>query len=297
MADPWIKMRVTLATSPQVIRLAAALPLSADCPHRMRTSCAVGLLHQTWAIADTHTEDGELVGYTPEALDSIVGVPGWAAALESVGWLAVTGSGLRIPAFDEHNGASAKRRSKEAKRKADVRKLSAPDADKCPQAKRPSSSSSSSSMSVPRERGVRGDQPPGIGSRLAKVLDAELDPIDERAMALIVRLDRQTRQARAESDRGMAPEMGEAAWRKAIQRARSAPDAFEEMVELTEVRSAANLQVPEPGKPGRNPQTDKLTPRGAQQRREDETIARMLERELADGLHDDARPGPRRLAQ
>lgn len=147
------------------------------------------------------------------------------------------------------------------------------------------------------EGGSGGAPPRGVGARLAKVLERELEPIPEQAMPLIVRLDRQTREARAESDRGMAPEMGEAAWRRHLAHARRDLPAFAAAVELTEERSAANLQVPEPGKPNGSAQAEKLTPRGAQQRRQDATIARMLEREQSEGLHDDNRPSPRRLAQ
>lgn len=127
-AESWIKMRTALHDAPKVVRLAAMLPgLPAD--HRVRVACVVGLLHRTWALADTHTADGVLTGYTGAALDAVLGVPGWSAALASVGWARVADDGITLTDFDVHNGSSAKRRAQEAARKRAVRSVSASDAD------------------------------------------------------------------------------------------------------------------------------------------------------------------------
>jgi hypothetical protein len=122
MAGDWIKMRMDLATSPKVVRIASAL--RAD---RLRV---IGGLHAVWCLFDVHSTDGRLDGYTLEALDELIGFPGFGAAMSSVGWLEDDGESLCTPRFDEHNGQSAKRRATEAERKREVRKMSAQDADK-----------------------------------------------------------------------------------------------------------------------------------------------------------------------
>jgi uncharacterized phage protein (TIGR02220 family) len=132
MAGAWIKMRMDLQTHPKVVRIASAL--SAD-KYRV-----IGGLHAVWSVFDAHCEDGRLNGYTPEAMDSIIGWPGFSAAMQSVDWLVTAdGPSLLMPRFDEHNGASAKRRADDAERKRRARAsedrpppvpdLSAPDAD------------------------------------------------------------------------------------------------------------------------------------------------------------------------
>lgn len=115
-------MRVDLATSPKVVRIASAL--RAD---RLRV---IGGLHAVWCLFDVHSTDGRLDGYTLEALDDLIGFPGFGAAMSAVGWLEDEGESLCTPRFDEHNGQSAKRRAMETERKREARKVSAPDADK-----------------------------------------------------------------------------------------------------------------------------------------------------------------------
>lgn len=122
MAGDWIKMRVDLGTSPKVVRMASAL--HAD---RLRI---VGGLHAVWCLFDVHSEEGKLYGYTTDALDEMIGFPGFSAAMISVCWLHDSGEFLAIPRFYEHNGKSAKRRAMDTERKRGVRNLSASDADK-----------------------------------------------------------------------------------------------------------------------------------------------------------------------
>lgn len=122
MAGDWIKMRVDLFTHPKVVRISSAL--KAD---RLRT---VGGLMSAWCLFGAHSADGKLDGYTSETLDAHLGWPGFSAALIAVGWLSDDGESLALPAFEAHNGASAKRRAMDADRKRDVRKTSASDADK-----------------------------------------------------------------------------------------------------------------------------------------------------------------------
>ncbi|AIN58736.1 hypothetical protein [Pseudomonas soli] len=129
MAGDWIKMRVDLQTHPKVFRMVSAL--RAD---RLRV---IGGLHVAWSIFDTHSADGVLHGYTTDAMDAVIGWPGFTQAMVDVEWADIDEEGsLVMPRFDEHNGASAKRRAndserKRVSRKADsVRNLSADDADR-----------------------------------------------------------------------------------------------------------------------------------------------------------------------
>ncbi|BDM23643.1 pyocin large subunit-like protein [Pseudomonas sp. LRP2-20] len=129
MAGDWIKMRVDLQTHPKVFRMVSAL--SAD---RLRV---IGGLHVAWSIFDTHSDDGVLHGYTTDAMDAVIGWPGFTQAMVDVEWADIDEHGsLVMPRFDEHNGASAKRRAndserKRVSRKADsVRNSSADDADR-----------------------------------------------------------------------------------------------------------------------------------------------------------------------
>jgi hypothetical protein len=127
MAGDWIKMRIDLQTHPKVFRMVSAL--QAD---RLRI---IGGLHVAWSIFDTHSHDGVLVGYTVDAMDAVVGWPGFTQAMIDVEWAALEDDGsLVMPRFDEHNGASAKRRANDSERKRNerknpVRNLSASDAD------------------------------------------------------------------------------------------------------------------------------------------------------------------------
>jgi hypothetical protein len=115
MAGDWIKMRLSLQTHPKVVRI-----LSATKSDKFR---AIGGLHAVWTVFDTHSVDGRLDGYTAETLDHIIGWNGFSAALIGVGWLVEDGTdALVLPDFDEHNGASGKRRAEDQKRKRDTRK-------------------------------------------------------------------------------------------------------------------------------------------------------------------------------
>lgn len=121
MAGDWIKMRSNLWDDPRVARLVDLTDSS--------EAAVVGALYWLWATADQHSEDGVMPGLTLRAIDRKTGVSGFGAALVEIGWLADHPEGVRIIRFDEHNGSSAKRRSTDAQRKANVRSLSARDAD------------------------------------------------------------------------------------------------------------------------------------------------------------------------
>jgi len=114
MAGDWIKMRGNLWDDPRVARL---------CDETDSTEATViGALYWLWATADQHSEDGIMKGMTLRVIDRKTGVPGFAAALVTIGWLTErpegVPAGVCIVRFDEHNGASAKKRSQTARRVA-----------------------------------------------------------------------------------------------------------------------------------------------------------------------------------
>lgn len=121
MAGDWIKMRGNLWDDPRVSKLCDLTDQG--------EAAIVGALYWLWAAADQHTEDGVMPGLTLRQIDRKTGVQGFGAALCDVGWLADHPEGVRIIKFEEHNGASAKRRCAEAQRKANARNVSASDAD------------------------------------------------------------------------------------------------------------------------------------------------------------------------
>jgi hypothetical protein len=103
MAGDWIKMRVDLASDPAVIRIRRATGLDAD--------SVVGKLHRLWAWANTHLASGEAQGLDLESVDELAGAAGFAAALESAGWLRVDADGVQFVNFERHNGQPAKARA------------------------------------------------------------------------------------------------------------------------------------------------------------------------------------------
>jgi hypothetical protein len=123
MAGDWIKMRGNLWDDPRVAHLCDITGQS-EAP-------VIGALYWLWAAADQHTETGIMPGLTLRQIDRKTGVQGFGQALCDVGWLADHPEGVRIIGFEQHNGASAKRRCSDAQRKASVRNVSASDADKC----------------------------------------------------------------------------------------------------------------------------------------------------------------------
>jgi hypothetical protein len=122
MAGDWIKMRGNLWDDPRVGRICDLCDAG--------EAAVVGALYWLWATADQHTEDGAMPGLSLRQIDRKTGVPGFAAALVVVGWLLDDPQGVVIVKFEEHNGASAKRRCGDAQRKANSRTVSATDADK-----------------------------------------------------------------------------------------------------------------------------------------------------------------------
>jgi len=113
----WIKMRSNLWDDPRVARIC-------DLTHK-REAEVIGGLYWLWTMADQQTTDGRLDGLSLAAIDRKTGIKGFGLAVARVGWILQSEEGVEIARFDEHNGASAKRRASEAKRMQFLRKPSA----------------------------------------------------------------------------------------------------------------------------------------------------------------------------
>lgn len=118
MAGDWIKMRGNLWDDPRVSALVDATDTS--------EATVVGALYWLWATADQHTEDGLMPGLTLRQIDRKTGVQGFGEALCGIGWIVAEDAGVRIVKFEEHNGASAKKRGQTAKRVANHKTGNAP---------------------------------------------------------------------------------------------------------------------------------------------------------------------------
>jgi hypothetical protein len=103
MAGDWIKMRCNLDTDPAVFQIAGAL--------EMDELAVVGRLWKVWAWADQHCADCNAVSVTRNVLDRITSTPGFADAMQKVGWLEGLDGALSFPHFDRHNGQTAKKRA------------------------------------------------------------------------------------------------------------------------------------------------------------------------------------------
>jgi hypothetical protein len=110
----WIKMRSNLWNDPRIAKIC-------DITNKPERE-VIGGLYWIWSMADDQSTDGRLEGLSLGAIDRKTGLKGLGAALVKIGWILESEDGVEIARFDEHNGASAKRRSTEAKRMQFVRK-------------------------------------------------------------------------------------------------------------------------------------------------------------------------------
>jgi hypothetical protein len=110
MSADWIKMRCNLWDDPRIARV---------CDETEQTEAAVvGAVYWLWATADQHSVDGFMPGLSLRQIDRKTGVPGFAQAMSAIGWITAQPDGVVIERFDEHNGASAKKRALTARRVA-----------------------------------------------------------------------------------------------------------------------------------------------------------------------------------
>jgi hypothetical protein len=125
MLGDWIRMGVDLWTKAEVQQVVLALgadKLRMGQGHAADKCAVIGALYRLWSLADQHTTNGLLAGYTAAAIDAEVGLPGFARAVAEAGWLKLTEEGVELTRFDRFNSRSAKRRAADAARKANVRR-------------------------------------------------------------------------------------------------------------------------------------------------------------------------------
>jgi len=105
----WIVMRTDLAGDPSTISISNSLDVG--------VYETIGILHCLWSWIDAQSHNGHALGVTKVNIDRLVGVTGFASAIEKAGWLVVEKDGITIPNFDNWMSKSAKKRLKAAKRK------------------------------------------------------------------------------------------------------------------------------------------------------------------------------------
>jgi hypothetical protein len=121
----WIKLDKQLPESIRFRRVVRAVREKSNALRNATPELAVtavlGALMRLWAYADSHIDDTNLLGVTLDEIDEIVGIDGFAHALPA-DWLQVVDPDhVQLPDFVQHNGSSAKQRSKNAQRQANFR--------------------------------------------------------------------------------------------------------------------------------------------------------------------------------
>lgn len=124
MALDWVPIRHDLQDDPRVIRVSREMSalLSAESAHPARI---VGALARLWSLVDRRADVDFVEGATLEWVDHVTELPGFGKVLaectgtdDSHPWVVVESNGLRFPDLDRYISKTAKRRAKEAKRKA-----------------------------------------------------------------------------------------------------------------------------------------------------------------------------------
>lgn len=77
-----------------------------------------------WALADGQVSGDRWAGLTPDVVDDLLGQPGAAAAIESVGWIIFDSDGAQLPGYSRHNGETARERALAARRQERARRAS-----------------------------------------------------------------------------------------------------------------------------------------------------------------------------
>jgi hypothetical protein len=120
VSSDWVKMRTDLYRDPKVSVIAAELMspdgdlarfVSQNCQCDMTVTrnvmrnVTVGALVSVWGVMRQRGKrnDDDLVcqGVTVAVLDDIADLPGFGAAMQSAGWVAETGDGIKFPRFFE----------------------------------------------------------------------------------------------------------------------------------------------------------------------------------------------------
>lgn len=121
----WIKVDKDLGETIRFRRVVRKLRDSSNALRSVTDALAVtivlGALQRFWIYADSHISDDDTLDITPDEINEIVGVDGFAQALPA-DWLQVLDSDqVQLPDFVEHNGSSEKQRRGNARRQAEYR--------------------------------------------------------------------------------------------------------------------------------------------------------------------------------
>lgn len=135
MRNAWTLIRADLSLDPDVARIACSVGLD--------EFGVIGRLALLWGWAAD--SDGSVPGVGAEFVDRLTCCPGFAQAMEAVGWLACEAAGLVFPNWDRWGSGSARSRAGERLRRSRTRATPAPD-------KRPARTSESETPTGSSER-------------------------------------------------------------------------------------------------------------------------------------------------
>lgn len=130
MAGDWIKVRPSLVSSPKVRGIVKYIKSNPEVSkvlapdfdgnigdivtRNVMCNVTVTLLVTIWGAANEHTSDGTFKNFDYSDIDDIAGVPGFAKAMESVGWLIhdPVSHTITLPNFSEYNTCDSERDKK-----------------------------------------------------------------------------------------------------------------------------------------------------------------------------------------
>ena len=116
----WIKIEKATIDKPEIRHVARICGVT---PGEAFAAC-----FRLWAWMDEATADGTMPMTTAEDLDEVARLQGIAQALAQAGWLELhKPAGVTVMNWERHNGASAKRRALDAKRKQEDRERTGAD--------------------------------------------------------------------------------------------------------------------------------------------------------------------------
>ena len=118
----FIRLEHALLVSPKFIgvlrRLNSVTHSNALRSVTVTQSSVIGALAMLWLIADRNAKDDILEKVSLSDIDSMVELPGFAAACVEVGWLKEIDGSTQVVDYSEHNGDTSRRRAMAAKRQA-----------------------------------------------------------------------------------------------------------------------------------------------------------------------------------
>lgn len=148
MANDWIKMRTMQLTNPKVNNIAKIIGaddslgeylfvyangcLDNTVTRNVTRYITLALLYVIWCNANEHSRNGVFENTDKTDIDDMVDLPGFASAMESVGWLVYdeNENTITLPNFDEYNtcgnerkkssNAERQKRYRERKKKEEV---------------------------------------------------------------------------------------------------------------------------------------------------------------------------------